>query len=211
MLKSAVLLAATAASLGAQSFEGAVSMTLSGDNGRSTDVTYLVKDGKIRMEMGGGGRGMTMIMLPADKKMLMIMTAQKMYMENQMPGGDMAGHQMANPGVTVKRTGQMETIAGYQCEHITVTESNGSSDVCVAKGLGMWMAPSMGGGMRGGPPKAEGWEGGLGEGGYPLKVQKGDKTIMLVTKIEKKSLDGSLFAAPDGFTKMDMGAMMKRP
>ena len=214
MFRSALLLAASAVTLAAQSsFEGAVSMTLSGENGRSQDITYMLKDGKIRMEMNGGrAGGMASIIYDLSaKKMLMIMTEQKMYIEQSLAGAAQSAARGAAAGATLKRTGQMETIAGYPCEHVTVTENAGaSSDVCVAKGLGAWQMPSAGG-MRGGPPRTESWEGGLGEDGFPLKVQKGDKTIMLVSKIDKKSLDASLFSPPDGFMKMDMGGVMKRP
>lgn len=209
-----VLLALTAASVvQAQSaFEGTLSMTLSGDNGRSTDVTYMVKDGKIRVEMPGGRGGMgVMIMDVAEKKMLILMAAQKMYMEQSMAGAMAAAQSASRPKATVTRTGRTESIAGQVCEHVTVTEEGGrSSDVCVAKGLGAFQMPSAGG--RGGAPQAQGWEDAVGEGGFPLKVQQGDKVVMLVTAIEKKAMDAALFAPPADYEKMDMGAMMrKRP
>jgi hypothetical protein len=216
MLRTLLLTAATATSLAAQStFEGAVSMTLSGDNGRSTDLTYMMsKDGKIRMEMqvGRGGRGATMIMDLAQKQMLMLMPEQKMYMVQSLAGAmDAAQGARGASTATVTRTGQKETIAGYECEHVTVTDNGATSDVCLAHGLGRWMTPAPGGMGRGGPPKSDPWEAGIGADGFPLKVTKGGQTIVLVTKIDKKSLDASLFAQPDGYTKMDLGAMMKRP
>lgn len=209
-----VLLALAAASVAqAQSaFEGTVSMSLSGDNGRSMNVNYMVKDGRIRMEMPGGRGGMgVMIMDVAEKKMLVLLTAQKMYMEQSLAGA-MAAAQSANKAkATVTRTGRTESIAGQVCEHVTVAEEGGrTSDVCVARGLGAFQMPSAGG--RGGPPQPQAWEQGIGEGGFPLKVQEGDKVVMLVTAIEKKPLDAALFAPPADYEKMDMGAMMrKRP
>jgi hypothetical protein len=64
---------------------------------------------------------------------------------------------------------------------------------------------------RGGTSVASAWQR-IGSDWFPLKVQKvGAEKIFEVTKIEKKSLDNSVFAIPDGFTKMDMGGMGRRP
>jgi hypothetical protein len=213
MLRTALLLCFSATTLAAQStFEGSISMTLTADDGKSTDVGYMVKDGKIRMEMAGGrgGQTMTMIFDMAAKKMLMIMTAQKMYMEQDVGGAVSSAAEKAKPAKFVA-TGKTETVAGYKCAHYAVTDEDGStSDVCVAKGLGAFRMPSSGG--RGGPPKDPSWNAALGEGGFPLKVQKGDKVVLEVKTIDKKPLDAALFAAPEGFRKMDMGGFpTKRP
>jgi hypothetical protein len=217
MLRAALVLTFAATTLSAQApFEGAISMTLTADDGKSTDVAYMMKDGKIRMEMAGGRGGQTMVMIfdMAEKKMLMIMTAQKMYMEQDIGGGAVAAAsekaKPAKPGKFVA-TGKTETVAGYKCAHYAATEDDGSTrDVCVGKGLGAFRMPSSGAG-RGGPPKDPSWKEALGEGGFPLKVQKGDKVVFEVKSIDKKPLDAALFAAPEGFRKMDMGGMPKRP
>ena len=57
---------------------------------------------------------------------------------------------------------------------------------------------------------APAWAAGL-ENAFPLKVSQNNATVMEVTKIERKSLDASLFAPPEGFQKMSMPGMMKRP
>ena len=210
MVRTILLLTLTAATLAAQSpFEGAISMSLTGDDGKTNDIVYLLKGGKIRFDITGNrGEQMAMITDPAEKKVLMVMLAQKMYMEQELtipPVSD-----SAKPA-TVKRTGKTEMIAGYKCEHIIVTEGDGSSsDVCAATGIGTFRMPASGG--RGGPPKPQGWQAALGNGAFPLKVQKGEKVTLEVTKVEKKTLDAALFAPPEGFRKFDMGGMMrKRP
>lgn len=210
MLRHALLLAVVATPLAAQaSFEGAIAMSLTADGGKSTDVNYLVKGTKIRMEMPGS-RGETMVMIfdMAEKKMLILMSAQKMYMEQELRVNvaDTAGKLN---DAKIKHTGKTETIAGYKCEHVLVAADDGSSnDVCVAKGLGAFRMPSGGG--RGGPPKDPDWQSGLGDGGFPLKVQKGDKVTMEVKSVDKKKLDAALFAPPSDYSKMDMGGMMRR-
>lgn len=86
--------------------------------GKSTDVNYLVKGTKIRMEMPGA-RGDTMVMIfdMAEKKMLILMSAQKMYMEQELRVNvaDTAGKLN---DAKIKHTGKTETIAGYKCEHV---------------------------------------------------------------------------------------------
>jgi hypothetical protein len=204
-------LALSVSVLGAQSpFEGSIAMKMGGDGDKPIEVAYMVKGGKIRMEVPTGrGETMAMIMNMAERKVLILMAAQKMYMEQPM--GAAVDSAAKDKAPTIKRTGKTETIAGYKCEHVTVTEANGAvTDVCTATGIGSFQMPSGGG--RGGPPKAEAWESALGDAGFPLKVQKGDKVILEVTKLEKKTLDAALFSPPDGYTKFDMGGMMrKRP
>lgn len=113
-----LLAAASATSLAAQStFEGAISMTLGSESGRSMDVTYMLKDGKLRMEMAGvrGGAGATLILDVEHKQVFTLVPERRIY------------------------------------------------------------------------------------------------TVLLVTKIDRKSLDGALFAPPEGYMKMDLDAMLKRP
>lgn len=73
------------------------------------------------------------------------------------------------------------------------------------------MTPAPGGMGLGGPPKSDPWEAGIGPGNFPLKVVREGQTILLVTTIDRKSLDGARFAPPEGYTKMDLDAMLKRP
>lgn len=79
------LTAAAATSLAGQSmFEGAISMPLGGEPGRSIDVTDMLKDGKLRMEMAGvrGGVGATLILDVEHKRVLMLVPERRRYMGN---------------------------------------------------------------------------------------------------------------------------------
>ena len=203
MIRSALLVALTATTVAAQGFEGGITMKLTGDNGQATEMTYLVKNGKMRFEVPGG-RG-SAIMDPASMKLQMVMTEQKMYVEMDL--GAVAAASTAGKEPKIVRTGRMETIAGYKCEHIEVTGDDGVTDVCGAKGLGGFMMPALGG--RGGPGSPPGWQKAL-EDMFPLKVVSGGKTVVEVTNIEKKSVDATLFTIPDGFTKLDMGGRGRR-
>ena len=54
------------------------------------------------------------------------------------------------------------------------------------------------------------WSRDLEKGMFPLKVvNKDGLTVMLVTAVEKKKLDATMFGVPDGF--QDMSAMMGGP
>jgi hypothetical protein len=209
MLRAAALLALIAAPLAAQSaFEGSVSMTVTGDNGRSLPMTYQLKDGKMRMEQGASGQQIAIVMDMPAKIMLIVMTTQKMYMEREMPtAADVSAATGGTKTTTVTKTGKTEVVAGYKCEHITISSDDGATDACVTSELGAFMMPGSGSPM--GPQRpASGWSASLDRASFPLKVQQGDRVIMEVTNIEKKSLDAALFAAPEGFQKLSMPAGM---
>ena len=130
-----------------------------------------------------------------------------MYMEQPFaPIADATRASQQNTRATVTATGKKETIAGYKCEHYLVADADGANvDACVARGLGSFMQAPSGNPMAGGASTSTNdWTGKLGKDGFPLKVTKGNTTVMEVTKIEKAPLDPSLFSAPDGWKKFDM-------
>ena len=91
MFRPVVLLALAAAPVAGQaSFEGAVSMTITGNDGRTMPLNYLLRDGKMRFDMSGGRGGdqIGMVMDPAAKKVLIILAAQRMYMEQDLAAPD---------------------------------------------------------------------------------------------------------------------------
>ena len=124
-------------------------------------------------------------------------------------------------------TGKTETIAGYTCEHWLMGEEQ-DVDMCVAKGLGYF---GMGGQSSGGmgswknlvfSPKmlAEAaahpeWVKFLNGGAFPLKLsvmQDGKATMtMEATRIEKKSLDDSLFVIPTDYKAINMPNLPTMP
>lgn len=191
-------------------FEGAVTITFPSQ--RSQEITYLLKGDKVRLDMSGpGGLSGYLIHDGATDATSMVMPAQRMYVDFKgMQGMAQAAPQAAKKP-EIKMTGKKETIAGYECEHMIATSDEGQFDVCAAKGFGSFMTGSgpMGSrGSAGGPPSSLEL---LGSGYFPLKAQKVDgEVVLLVTKIEKKSLDPSLFTVPADFTKMQL-PMRGRP
>ena len=213
---AAALLLAAPALLAAQpnDFEGVVTMKVATEEGERV-LDFQLRKGKLRMEMTSEGQ--TGVMVFDGQKMLMLMPAQNMYMEMPATMGG-RGRDTAAAGPTITRTGRMETIAGWQCEHWLFKDERGDTDVCVAKGLGTFfgMGPQMGRGGRGAGRGGAAWQRELRAGNlFPLKVTPpaGTPGAMEVTKIEKKSLDASLFEVPKGYTQMQMPMMpgMGRP
>ena len=118
-------------------------------------------------------------------------------------------------------TGKQETIAGYTCEHWLMGDKQ-EIDMCVAKGLGYFGMGGQGGGGFGSvknlafSPKllAEAashpeWVKFLEGGAFPLKITALEdgkvKMNMEATRIERKSLDDSLFAVPPDYKELKMG------
>ncbi len=173
------------------------------------EVEYLAHAGKVRMNLKSPMGSMSVIGVPADKKMYMLIAQQNMYFEVPM---DVDASRAANaiataPEPRITRTGKMETIAGYQCEHVLVESPQQNADVCMARGLGPFMnAVSAMGSMGRGGSALPAWQRSLAaDGAFPLKVTSTNGTVMLeVTKIEKKRLADAQFAVPAEYTKMDM-------
>jgi hypothetical protein len=190
----------------AQSFEGTVTMNTVSDNGSAHPMSYMIKGGKMRFDVGSGQ--MSVVIDPVAQRLMVVMNAQKMYMERDFAGAVATVQQQAgvkNPNVV--RTGKMETVAGYKCEHVTITEEDGSAvDACLSSELGGFRMPAASNPMS--PQKEAGWITQLGATNFPLKVSKGGKVIMEVTAVEKRALDPALFAPPEGYQSF---AMPKRP
>ena len=187
----------------AQTFEGIVTMKVHGtDSAREPrEMQYALRQGVARVEMAARGDARSvMIIDQAAKTTTMLMPAQKKYMVMPIPqnvGEHRAGD---HPRTEIVRTGRKETIAGHECEHWLVKGAEHEIDACVASGLGSF--------MMGGRGREDAWGGLLrDQQGFPLKVARvGGATFMEVTKIEKKSLDASLFTPPPDYQKMEMPA-----
>ena len=211
-LLSLAAVAVVAGAARAQTFEGSVTMHLNSARGGS-DMLWSMKGDRGRMDMNGGGNPIYMIR--QGDKMTIVIPAQRMYIEQAIPEG------MKNPAARggrgtptdVQFTGKKETIAGYECEHVIVTSNDGQYDSCIAKGLGTFMMPSnpmSRGGGDDSPATAALRK--LGGDVFPLKVQKvGGPVDLEVTKIEKKSLDDSMFSPPSDYRKLDVGGLFGRP
>jgi hypothetical protein len=186
-------------------FEGVVTFQMSSGRAGPQTVQYSAKDGKARMDMSAGGMNMYIIFNPTANTMDMVIPDRQMYME-QSTAAAAARADSARDASRISWTGNKETIAGYECEHATITDDRGQTvDVCLARELGAFLA--VGGGGMGGRGRGAGgnggWEGHIGAA-FPLKVTVNGQVELLATSIQKKTLDASLFVVPDGYNKMMM-------
>lgn len=206
LLSSALLVASSlsARALTAQSFEGVVTVRVASRGGQAQEVEYLSRNGNVRINLATPAGPAAMLALAAEQKMYMVLDSQRAYME--INTGDVVAAAAKTPEPKITRTGRKETIAGYECEHVTV-ETSGTSgvqrtDACIASTLGRFISPM--GGL--GTSTAPAWQRILtSEGGFPLKVTLGDGTVALeVTKVEKKRVSDTQFRIPADYNKMDM-------
>ncbi len=221
---AACFLPVAPAALSAQGFEGTVTYAMNPASGRPGQLVYHVKGTKIRADIAGATAGppggMYMLMDATAGKMMSVMPAQKVYMTMDLKA---MGEQMKQqhgghrkPAGKITKTGKTETIAGHKCEHYLMGEKQ-DTDVCAAKGLGMFMGRSGAGGMGRGltlPAGYEEYAEFARDGFLPLRVtairNAKEEVVMEATSVEKRSLDASLFAVPAGYQAMDMGKMMQQ-
>ena len=168
-------------------------------------------------------------------KITTLMPSRKMYMTMDLKatqeGLQEASRKMKKDGdyeepkfPKLTQTGRVETIAGHTCEHWLMGDKQ-NLDMCVAKGLGYFgMGGQSGSGLSAFKNLAFSrkllaeaashpeWVKLLKGGAFPLKLtmlnDDGVATMnMEATKIERKSLDDSLFVVPADFKEMNIPAM----
>jgi hypothetical protein len=200
----------------ASDFEGVVHMKNTFKQ-RTSEMDWYAKGDKGRMEMQTeDGRKMFWILDGKNRRMIMPMPDGKMYYEMDLSDRDVME---AMPEFDIVRTGKTDTVAGYPCEVVVIKNKKTdktNSEVCVAKGLGYFMAMGDMGrsGQRTEPPWMKQFREHFKDGGFPLRtIRRNDDgtedTRMEVTKVEKKRLDDGLFTVPADYKKFDMAEMMK--
>ena len=206
-------------------FEGVVVYKMSG-TGENAEMTQMYKGTKSRTEINSKGQSAAMIMDAATGTMTTLIPAQKMYMvmdfrkmgetlqafssgKNE-PNRPTAG----GPGqvASIKATGRTEVVAGHTCEWYVMGEK-GDAEVCSAKGLGFFtfgQSPLSPGAGSMGTLAALGANADLvklfKDGFFPLKMMQNTggkrQLVMEATRVEKKSLDPSLFVPPSDYMEM---------
>jgi len=198
-----ILVAGSLVPLKAQTFEGVVQFNLTSSQGEMP-MTYMMKGENVRMEFEGrpGMKGV-MLLDGKENKAYMLISQMNAYME--LPTGQTPEGTKTKPEIT--KTGKTQKILGYDCEQLIIKDAGRVTEAWVTKAIGKFQKFGMGGGMQQG--KQESWQDNLaGSGMFPVRVvtKEGDAETskMEVTKIEKKSLDASLFKIPEGYQKMSM-------
>jgi Domain of unknown function (DUF4412) len=199
-------------------FEGTVSYSMTTAQGMTMDMVQHVKGDRMRAEVAAGPMGSMVILYDMkDSKITMLVPAQKMYMSmDQQAAMEMAGqgHDMSNEKVAIKKTGEKETVAGHQCEHVEMTVGDRVVDYCAATDLGFYFGgspPSTGGRGRGnqmanlGRDAQEMLRKEFPKGFFPLKISMdtgAGSMTMTATNIEKKSVSDDMFSIPSDYTEM---------
>jgi len=210
---AAMMSLVVATTAGAQSFQGVVTYQMGKQN---ETMIYTGSGGsKVRIDMNDPhmpAGGASIIWDTGANSMMMVMNAQKMYMTMDM------GKMMANTGADTAR-GKLtkvgsEVVAGVPCDDYKGTSNSGTPEttVCIAHGMGnfLWFGGNnpMMARMN---SRVSGLSSAVAGGGFPLKIMKADGTVdMIATKVDKHSVDPSLFAPPAGFTQMQMPAGMQQ-
>lgn len=208
MKRVTVLLSLVVASTaGAQgNFEGVVTY----QNPGGETWQYMAKGNKVRMEMPNAQMPGAAVIYDMDAHTyMMIMPAQKMYMSIPINTQTMGEHLSDSTRGKVTKVGS-EVIAGVPCDDYVGTNSKGEKEgtSCLAHSMGnfMWLG-SNSPYMKRMESRISGLSSALAGGGFPLKYVKSDgQTTMLATKVERKSLDASLFAVPAGYSQFQMPA-----
>lgn len=208
LLSPAVLMAA--------SFEGKVTFQMTSGRNQPQDITYNIKNDKLRIDLPGQHGMGGMIMDLTKRESTILMDQQRMYMTMAMPDVAAASNQKAKKKADTKleKTGETETILGYPATKYLATSGNDTTELWLAEGLGTFMSfnqsnPMMGGRGRGNAPVQQPWERALaGKDLFPLRVTGKDFKLE-ATAIDKAPVSDALFAPPADYQKFDMGAMMR--
>jgi hypothetical protein len=197
----------------AETFEGKVTMKVSspGMKEGSQNIDFSIKEGYFRIDMKGGAAAM--VMDTKNQKMLILMPAQKMYMERAIPQpGQVPQAQSAfDPSQhSFEATTSKETILGYECTKYVSKGPDETADIWVTDQLGAFGGLFHGGGPGQRPQAPAAWEEALkGKNFFPMKVVATGKhgtTTLEVTAVDKEPLPDSLFMPPDGWR--DLSSMM---
>jgi hypothetical protein len=205
-------------------FEGVITYEVHQNKGPAT-IVATTKGNKLRMDMQAsqpGGGGGIIINADAHTKTIIIAQQKKYMVLPDNMGNPMGGvaqpDKGATPAYTITKTGRTETVAGVSCDVIHgTTVRDGKTEegeICVAKGMGLnaqiWGSLASGAGAAQNPQLAA-IRDAVGPGNGILKVtsiKNGQpEVVIVVTKIERKSVSDDAFSPPSDYTQMQMPQM----
>jgi hypothetical protein len=184
-------------------FEGDITLHTTRPGAAAQDMVVRAKGDKLRFDTPGpDGKTTSAVYDPSTNKLVMIMDAQKAYMDMDFSAPNAKPN--TNPQTSaVDKTGKSETIAGYDCEDWTVKDPSGKrTEVCMAEGLAFFDLE----GVRSGGGAS--WNKDLRDKKYfPLRSVEYDKdgkevSRSEVTKIDPKKLDDALFCVPKDYARV---------
>ncbi|MER3422504.1 MAG: hypothetical protein C4293_04000, partial [Nitrospiraceae bacterium] len=119
----------------AESFEGIVHFK-NVSSGKTSELDYLIKGNKTRIDTGGEGAKANVILDQEAKKMAVVMPERKMVMEMPLDYARPDQQASGKKPVNFVKTGTTDTILGYTCEQLVAKLEEGEVEVCGVKGLG---------------------------------------------------------------------------
>jgi hypothetical protein len=197
-----------------KTFEGKVKIKITSKDQIIT-MDYFVKGKNLKMEIGNGEKTGSFIM--KGNKYLVLMPAQKMYMEidskilENLPGMRIKAknnNNSKNFNINKFKTGKTKKILGYNCEQWIINDNSGQVEAWVTNELGnfMTMDSPTGGGY------SPVWSSYLKDNGFfPMVVissnKNGKSSKFEVVDVNKMSLSNSEFAPPSNYKKMNIPGM----
>jgi hypothetical protein len=198
--------------LQAKTFEGTVNMQISSGRNETHSLTYSIKESRLRTDIQtDNGMSVSAIMDLSKDEMIMLMPAQSMYMTMSLKATVAKATGQKGEDTELVNTGITEKILGYTCTKYLAKSKDGDVEIWATNELGTFMG--LGNFMGGGKAKS-GWESAVvGKDFFPLRVRGAtgsrNQFALEAKSVAPKSLPDSLFSAPAGFQKFDMGGMMQ--
>ena len=203
IIQSLILLTiCTIAAHATSAFEGVIEASTSSDEQNATMV-FTVKGSMTRVDVNGQGGG-SVILLDREKKLMnILMPSMKMYMQHEMNAPTTATEK---PTAKIENSGETETLLDHPCQVWTATYADGTVEK-------LWLATDVNAYFAfGGTASMKRQDSELeklakDKGYFPLKNVKtkdGKTTTFLVTKIEAKTIDASVFVIPEDFKLMSI-------
>jgi len=215
MLVTAAVLTATVAQAQG-SFEGVVTYQFASQNGKTMTWDYYSKGGKVLLQSkdtaGMGGMFGGMILDVNAKTRTMIVPSRKIYVTSPIKETVSQHMDSSMRNTKLTKVGS-ETVAGVSCDDYANTDPSAQEPdtVCIAHGMGNIALFGVGTPIARYEQEVQGFAAAASGGFFPLKMS-GPRNTMVATKIERKTLDASLFVPPAGYTQMQMPAgMQQRP
>src|SRR5579871_3549425 len=140
--------------------------------------------------------------------MTIVMDKQKMYMVSHLHPEKLQAE--ANKHFKISKTGKTTEILGHTCQEWDYTSDDENGKVWMTPGIGSWWGNEMAGQSDRLPADQRAMvQTVMAQKLFPMKWESDDKSGNAmgsgeVTRIEKKSLDSSLFEVPAGYKKMEM-------
>ncbi|ASQ91216.1 hypothetical protein CHL67_10105 [Prosthecochloris sp. GSB1] len=208
-----------------KSFEGILHMRMSAPEGFQKAKLYLSKKGtRFEMDLADPKSGQTVMSIvtftPSEEPNLVYTLNEKdrtyaVLDMDELPQ-DLAGTAEEKlDDFKVEKLGT-ETLHGYKCTHVLVTDANSETEMWLTKDLlsaaDFARLQRQGGKDRASSASFDKRLKKAGLEGFPLKiVDRNTGMTTEFTEIEKKTLDDSLFRVPQGYEKKESALQMMAP